>query len=323
MKQNNSMKEIGQQLAAANSILLFPHISIDGDALGSCAALCVALRDAGKEVYILTEEETPEYVAFLDQGYCTQDQEIISEPDVCMCVDCSETKRFPGRTETFFKGKTTICLDHHVTSEPFADYNYIDGSAAATCELVCKLLTVMELEITPEIAEAIYTGISTDTGNFQYSNTTKETHLIAAELMDAGIDHNKLTVQLYQNTKLERLRITCRVLDTMEIFADGKAALAYVSQAMLDEEGVVMEDAEGSIDLLRNIMGVEIAAILKEKEPGTVKASMRAKTTANVAEIAAKFGGGGHIKAAGCTFYTDLKTAWDQIKEAIEESLRN
>lgn len=323
MKQNNSVKEIGQKLMEADSVLLFPHINADGDALGSCAALCAALRNAGKQAAILMEEETPEYVSFLDQGYCTQSHDAIVEPDICMCVDCSETKRFPERTETFFKGKTTICLDHHVTSEPFADYNYIDGSAAATCELVYKLLTSMELEITPEIAEAIYTGISTDTGNFQYSNTTKETHLIAAELMDAGIDHNKLMVQLYQNTKLERLRITCRVLDTMKIFADGKAAMAYVSQRMLQDEDVSMEDAEGAIDLLRNIMGVEIAAILKEREPGVVKVSMRAKTTADVAEIAAGFGGGGHVKAAGCTLSTDIQSAWNQIKEAIEESLRN
>ena len=180
-----------------------------------------------------------------------------------------------------------------------------------------------EAPVTTEIAEALYTCIITDTGYFQYSNTTKETHLIAAELLDAGIDHNKLTVLLYQNTKLERLRITCRVLDTMELFADGKAAIACVTQQMLAEEGVVMEDAEGSIDLLRNIMGVEIAAILKEREPGVIKVSMRAKTTANVAEIAAEFGGGGHIKAAGCTFETDMQTAWDKIKSAIEESLRN
>ena len=109
----------------------------------------------------------------------------------------------------------------------------------------------------------------------------------------------------------------------MEIFAEGKAAIACVTQQMLEEEGCAMEDAEGSIDLLRNIMGVEIAAILKERGPGVIKASMRAKTTANVAEIAAKFGGGGHIKAAGCTFETDMQAAWDELKEAIEESLRN
>ena len=323
MKQNNSLKELGQQLLAADSVLLFPHVNIDGDALGSCVSLCAALRNAGKQAWILTEEEVGEYVGFLDNGYCTQDHGIIGTPDICMCVDCSETKRFPKREETFFKGKTTICLDHHFTGEPFADYNYIDGDVAATCELAYLLLQEMGLEITTEIAEAIYTGISTDTGNFQYSNTTKQTHLIAAELIDKGIDHNKITVKLYQSTRLEKLRITARVLDNMEVFADGKAAIAYASQAMLEKEGVTMEDTEGAIDLIRNINGIEIAAFLKENGPETIKASMRAKTYGNVAEIAGKFGGGGHIKAAGCTFNTDLESARTQLKAAIEESLRD
>lgn len=322
MKQNNSMKEIGEQLLAADSVLLFPHINMDGDALGACTALCEALQTAGKRAAILVEEEVPEYVKFLDQGYCSQDPDVIEDPDICMCVDCSETKRFPGRTEAFFKGRVTICIDHHVTSEPFADYNYIDGGAAATCELVYQLIRTMGLEITKEIAEAIYTGISTDTGNFQYSNTTKETHLIAAALMDAGIDHNKITVQLYQNTRLEKLRIIIKALENMLIFADGKAAIAYASLQMLEDVGASLEDTEGMIDILRDIMGVEIAAFLKEKGPNHIKVSMRAKTDGNVAEIAAKFGGGGHIKAAGCTFHTDLETACNQIKEAVEESLR-
>lgn len=317
------MKEIGQQLLAAESVLLFPHINIDGDALGSCVALCKALRNAGKKAAILVEEEVPEYVGFLDDGYCTQDHGIFGTPDICMCVDCSETKRFPAREETFFKGKTTICLDHHFTGEPFADFNYIDGDVAATCELAYQLLQTMGLEITKEIAEAIYTGISTDTGNFQYSNTTKQTHLIAAELLDAGIDHNKITVKLYQNTRLEKLRITARVLDNMEVFAGGRAAIAYASQAMLEAEGVSMEDTEGAIDLIRNIQGVEIAAFLKEREEKVIKVSMRAKTDGNVAEIAGKFGGGGHIKAAGCTLYTDLEDTRTQLKTAIEESLRD
>lgn len=322
MKQNNSMKEIGEQLLAANSVLLFPHINMDGDALGACVALCKALQNAGKHAAILVEEEVPEYVRFLDQGYCIMDPDVIGEPDICMCVDCSETKRFPGRTDAFFKGKVTICVDHHVTSEPFADYNYIDGGAAATCELVYQLIKTMELEITKEIAEAIYTGISTDTGNFQYSNTTKETHLIAAELMDVGIDHNKINVHLYQNTRLEKISIIIKALENMLIFADGKAAMAYASLQMLEDVGASLEDTEGIIDILRDIMGVEIAAFLKEKEPNQIKVSMRAKTDGNVAEIASKFGGGGHIKAAGCTFHTDLETACNQIKEAVEESLR-
>lgn len=322
MKQNNSMKEIGEQLLAAESVLLFPHINMDGDTLGACTALCEALQTAGKRAAILVEEEVPEYVKFLDQGYCSQDPDVIEDPDICMCVDCSETKRFPGRTEAFFKGRVTICIDHHVTSEPFADYNYIDGGAAATCELVYSLLRTMGMEITKEMAEAIYTGISTDTGNFQYSNTTKDTHLIAAALMDAGIDHNKITVQLYQNTRLEKIRIINKVMENMLIFSDGRGAIAYASRQMMDDVGISVDETEGVIDILRNIMGVEIAAFVKEREADLIKVSLRAKTDGNVAAIAAEFGGGGHIKAAGCTLHTDLETACNQIKEAIEESLR-
>lgn len=318
----NSIEEIGQQLLQAQSVLLFPHIQMDGDALGSSAALCRALRCAGKEAAILIEDTVPEYISFLDRGYCTTDSHVIPEPDVCICVDCGETSRFPKRKDAFFRGKTTICVDHHTTSAPFADYNFIDGSIAATAEIIYQLLVSMKLPIDKEIGEAIFTGISTDTGNFQYSNATKDSHLITAALYDVGIDHSGIAVQLYQNTRLEKIRITSRILDRLQIFAEGKAAMSCVSQEMLKEIGASMEETEGVVESLRNIKGVEIAAFVKEREPGLIKVSMRAKTTGNVAEIAAKFGGGGHIKAAGCTLHGDLETACADLKKAIEESLR-
>lgn len=321
-KENHSLEEIGRQLAAAESVLLFPHIQMDGDALGSSAALCRALRSAGKEAWILVEDEVPEYLSFLDNNYCTMDQERICQPDVCICIDCGETVRFPKRERTFFRAKKTICVDHHTTSEPFADYNFIDGTIAATAEIIYKLLIAMNLPIDKEIGEAIFTGICTDTGNFQYSNATKESHLIAASLYDAGIDHSKIAVEIYQNTRLEKIRITNRILDTMEIFAGGKAAAAYVTQEMLDQVGAKLEETEGVVETLRNIKGVEIAAFIKEREPELIKVSMRAKTCGDVAQIAAAFGGGGHVKAAGCTFHTSLLEARNQLKQAIEESLR-
>ena len=322
MKQNHSIEEIAKQLMAARSVILFPHIQMDGDALGSCAALCKALRCAGKEAVILTEDEVPEYLSFLDQGYCTMDSEAIHQPDVCMCVDCGEVVRFPKREKKFFQGKITICLDHHTTSTPFADYNFIDGSIAATAELVYKVIKAMGIPIDKEIGEAIFTGISTDTGNFQYSNATKESHLITADLYDAGIDHAKVAVQLYQNTRLEKIRITNRILDTLELFGGGKAAIAYVSQEMLRQVGAELSETEGVVETVRNVKGVEIGAFVKEQDGGRIKVSMRAKTTGNVAETAAKFGGGGHVKAAGCTLYTNLQEACESVKEAIEESLK-
>ena len=322
MKANDSMKDIGQQLLAAERVVLFPHIQMDGDALGSAAALCRALRSAGKQAAVLIEDEVPEYISFLDQGYCTKDKDAVPSPDVCVCIDCGEVSRFPKREAAFFQGKKTVCIDHHSTSKPFADYNYIDGSAAATAEIIYQLLACMELPVDKEIGEALFAGICTDTGNFQYSNTTKETHLITAALYDAGIDHAGIAVKLYQNTSLEKLQITTKVLEHLQLFCEGRAALTWVDQAMLKQAGAVIEDTEGSVETLRNIKGVEVAAFLKEKEAGVIKVSMRAKTNGNVAEIAAKFGGGGHVKAAGCTLYTDMKTACRQLTEAIEESLR-
>lgn len=322
MKEHDAIREIGQQLLAAESVLLFPHIQMDGDALGSAAALCGALRGAGKQAHILIEDEIPEYIGFLDRGYCTRDQNAVPSPDVCVCIDCGEVSRFPKREDCFFKGKKTVCIDHHRTSKPFADYNYIDSGAAATAEIVYRLLSCMELPIDKEIGEALFTGICTDTGNFQYSNTTKDCHLIAAALYDAGIDHAGIAVKLYQNTSLEKLRITNKIMEQLRLFCEGRAAMAWVDQEMLEQTGASMEDTEGSVETLRNIKGVEIAAFLKEKEAGVIKVSMRAKTVGNVAKIAEKFGGGGHVKAAGCTLHTDMTTACRQLKEMIEESLR-
>lgn len=320
MKQN-TIQEIGEQLLKAKSVLLFPHDNADGDALGSSAALCRALQQAGKEAAVLLGEKEPDSLHFLNEGCFTLNQHQIPEPDICMCVDCGEPSRFLKRKERFFQGKTTICLDHHVTSEPFADYNHIDGTAAATAELVYKLLVSMGLSIDKITGEALFAGICTDTGNFQYSNTTKESHLITAALYDAGIDHAKVAVEIYQNMPLEKFRIVNKVLGNMELFADGKAALAYVTQAMLRELGACLDHTEGCVEALRNIKGVEVAAFVKEKKEGLCKVSMRAKSTANVAKIAAVFGGGGHVKAAGCTLEMGIKEACGQLKKAIEENL--
>lgn len=318
---NEELREIGAKLREAKSVLLFPHIQMDGDALGSAAALCRGLRNAGKDAWILTEDEIPKYIHFLDEGYCTADQKKIAEPDVCMCIDCGEVSRFPKREKAFFRGKTTICLDHHATSEPFADFNCIDGKSAAAAELVYRLLKQMDLAPDREMAEALYTAISSDTGHFRYSNTTADTLRIAADLCDAGIDAAGIAVKLYQNVPLSKLKITNRILDTMEIFAEGKAAMAFVNAEMLEENGARLEDAEGVVDTLRDIQGVEIAAFVKEKEPNKVKVSMRAKTGADVAQIACRFKGGGHVKAAGCTIEASLSEALVILKKEIEQSL--
>lgn len=315
--KKNSLKQIADKLREAETILLYPHVMMDGDTLGSSIALCAALRKIGKKAYILIEDEIPSYLIFLEKDYCTYDQEILDSPDISISVDCSDIERFVLRKEKFLKGKSSICIDHHRTNNYFADMNYIDEFAAATGEIVYDLIRLMEIELDVEMAEAIYTAITTDTGNFQYTNTTKLTHLITADLFDVGIDLEKISVEVYQNIRHEKLKITNAVLGTLEIQCGGKADIAYVTQEMLEVTGARMEETEGIIETLRNISGVEISAFLKESKPNEIKVSLRAKTYGDVSVIAQAFSGGGHKKAAGCTLHMSLGEAKERISDAI------
>ncbi|MBN7772144.1 DHH family phosphoesterase [Clostridium aminobutyricum] len=321
-KRNNSLKEIADVLWNAESVLLYPHVNMDGDCLGSAVALCAALRKIGKEAYVLIEDEIAAFLRFMEKDYCTEELQIIKEPDVCICIDCGEPERFKYRKDKFFQGKTTICIDHHLTTEPFADLNYIDPKAAATGEIIYELLNGMRIVIDKEIGEALYAAIATDTGNFQYSNTTKNTHEIVAGLFDCGIDHNKVSIQLYQNIRAEKILLQNRTLQTLKLFAQGQAAICCTTKAMLEETGGKMEETEGFIEVLRSISGVEVAVFVKEVTDTTSKISMRSKEKVNVAEISKEFHGGGHMRAAGCTLNMGTSEAMETMIDTIERFLK-
>lgn len=321
-KKNNELKEIAEILLNSNSVLLFTHINMDGDTLGSSVALCIALRKLGKQVHILIEDDVAAFLQFLDKGYCTYDNNVIEEPDICLCIDCGDVDRFRKRKEKYFEGKQKGCIDHHVTTEPFADFNFIDPTAAATGEIIYDLLKELNVEIDKEMGSAIFAALTTDTGNFQYSNTTKKTHLIAAELFECGVDYSEISVELYQNNRLEKLLLQTRCLQDMEVFADGKAAICCVTQKMLEETNGKMEETEGIIEILRNISGVEVAVFVKEIDKNISKVSMRSKKFINVAEISKKYNGGGHARAAGFTMKKSFFETKQSIMELIEENLK-
>lgn len=321
-RRNHSFREIAEQLRKAESILIYPHVNMDGDALGSAAAMCRALRQMGKSCYILIEDSIPRNLQFLDRGYCTSDQNKIQAPDLSFCLDCGDTSRFLKRKDKFAQGKVSVCIDHHQTTKPFCDYNYIDPQAAATGELIFRLLEEMEYEGDAETGEALFAAITTDTGNFQYSNTTKESHLIMARLYDWGIDTRRVSTEIYENVRLEKLLIESRAMETLELLCGGQAAIAYADQKMLNEVGASMDETEGIVDQLRSIEGVEIAAFIKEQEPEKIRVSFRAKSWGNVMELAKKLGGGGHMKAAGCTLSLPLEAALAVIRQEIAANLR-
>lgn len=319
--KNSTFEEIGNVLLSASKILIFPHLNIDGDALGSSVALCGALKKIGKDAKILIADKLPENISFLDKGYCITEAEGLGAFDVSVCVDGGDLKRIAGNTTVFDRGKISVCIDHHMTTEPLCDYNYIDSSASATGELIYDLIKVMGISIDKEIGEALYAAIVTDTGKFQYSNTTGKTLKKVAELYDIGIDANNVSVEIYEKVPLRKIKIKNIAMNTLAVFSDGKGALAYVTQEMLSDAEADMEDTDGVAEELRTIEKVEISGLLKEIDRDTIKVSLRVKHYGNVAEIAQKFGGGGHEKAAGFTLNCSLSCAFDIVKREIIENL--
>jgi len=316
--KNNTIKEICEQLISADFILIFPHTSIDGDALGSSVALCRALREKGKTASVLVSEELPDFLAFLDDGSCTSDGDIIGTPDLCVCIDCADDDRFAPNKDKFLSGKTTMCIDHHATAEVFADYNHIDKAASATAEIIYDIILEMGRPIDKITGEAIYAAIITDTGNFQYSNTRVRSHIITIELLERGIDHDYVQRMLYQNSRIEKFFIYGKILDTLKQLAGGMAVIAHVTSEMLSETGAKLSDAEGISETLRSINGVELAIFAKETAPEETKFSMRSKMFADVSDITKKYGGGGHSRAAGCTIKKPIKEAMQIIESDVE-----
>ncbi len=309
MKGLQRMQELAQVVNSSRSVLLFPHSRMDGDAAGSCAALCACLRRAGKQAWIFFDEMPPDNLRFLVDEFLTDDPDILAQPELCMAVDCGEEGRFPSRKAVFYRGKRLACIDHHEGGGQFEGCCYVDPQSAACGELVLALLLEMGAEITPFAADALYAAIAMDTGNFRFSNTTEQTHTAVAKLYRYGLNHESVCSRLYDSERPEKLRLHSLALSQLEIFAGGRAGIVCVSQQMLSASGAQMWESEGLNDAVRSIAGVKISALLKEEGPQTVKLSLRAKEEGEVLSIARAFGGGGHKKAAGGTMKATLSEA--------------
>jgi len=321
-----SLDVIADELMKAKSIYIFPHYVPDGDAIGSSAAICKAMRKLGKDCIIVLEDHYPANIAFLDKDYCVwvQEDDDLPAPYLSLALDCSDTDRFPKRVKHFDSAARTACIDHHLTQGNYAMFNHVDSKASATCELVYTLLTdIMKLELDVEQAEAIYTGIVLDTGSFEYSNTSEKTHRITADLYKYGIDAAGINIRLHQNERIEKIKLHSLAMSQMELFCGGRAAIAWCTLKMLEETGADLTETDGINASLRNIEGVEIAVFLREKFEREIKCGFRSKFDINVASIAEHFDGGGHARAAGCTMYMPLtdtkKIIMNAVAKAIEE----
>lgn len=308
---NDTIRSIATIMSDLDGILLFPHVNMDGDALGSCTALCLALRSLGKKAYVMISEPVPKNLDFLECGCTTNDDSVLEDVQLSMMLDCNGMIRIPGREAAWERGRLKGCIDHHATASKDIrfDFSRIEPKSAATGEIVYRLIKDLGAEITLDIANCIFAAITTDTGNFQHTNTTNRSHEIVGHLYKVeGFNSKIISALIYDRKSKEAMKLESAVLGSLDFYADGKLAVGKVTQDLLEEYGCTMDEADGIIQRIMSIDGVEGACLFKEST-SNVRASLRGRTYANMQKAASKFGGGGHVLAAGCTFHMPLEEA--------------
>jgi len=295
------MRDLASQLAQVKTVAIAGHVRPDGDCVGSCLATYNYIKtwfpQIQADIYL---EPIPNIFRFLKnadkiQNACDNDQAY----DLCIVQDCGDTGRLGEAVKYFETAKKTICVDHHVSNYNFADENYIFPQASSTSELVFELIG--EEKITKEIAECIYVGMVHDTGVFQYSSTSAKTMNAAGVLMEKGIDFSRIVDDTFYTKTFGQNKILWRALLNSRLLLDGAAIATSISRQEMARFDVLPKHLDGIVNQLRVTKGVEAAIFLYENEDGTWKVSMRSNGKVNVAEIAMKYQGGGHVMAAGAS----------------------
>ena len=312
------MKKIAKKLKKSDNIAVFVHANPDGDAIGSIVAFGAALKNMGKMVDVFIENK-PEYLSFIIDDSIKLYSEIDFDKKYALCValDCGEKDRMGEAVKLFDNAEFTIELDHHKTNDNYADLSYVDVNAAATGEIIYELLKIMKVNITEEIAQSLYIAIVSDTGMFKHKNTTSKTFEIASKLIDCGIDISTITHKLFYENSFERTKCLGDVLNTLELYLDGKVGILYLTNEMMQKYGLKETELDGFVEYARNIKGVEIGIFIKQKTETEYKVSLRANSNADMSKIAEKFNGGGHKGAAGCRF--ENKSIEEIKKELLDE----
>ena len=321
--KDSTLEEFCSGLKKVDDVLLASHINPEGDAVGSVIAMESLLRRLGKRTTIVCEDPFPARLSCLPH----QDRwHILSEIkngkyrfDALVVADCPTLERI-GKVKELLRPETVIFnIDHHISNAHFGQYNYVKPEAAACGEVVYEIIQKFKLPVTKEEATALYVSLSTDTGSFKHSNTSVHSHQVAAELIQIGIDIERINEELYATYSLNKISLYSRLLSKVETAFGGKVAWVAMSRKDLQDSGGSYEDTEGFIDFLKYIKEVKVAFFLSEMEdPNEVKVSFRSKEKYDVNQIATAFGGGGHKKASGCTIHQGLSGAVQTVLKEIQ-----
>lgn len=314
--KSDSLEQAIEVINSAEKIVVTAHVSPDGDALGSTLALTAALKKIGKDVCTLFDDKINSVYKFLPELELIKfaSEKDFYEVDLLIILDSSDLDRI-GKVKDCVKATKTLNIDHHLSNEGIFDYVVLDTKAAATGEIIVSLLEKMSIAIDESMATQLYTALMTDCGSFRYANTTPETLECAAKLMRAGAKPNIIADNLEIRSK-DSIEMLFNVLKSLEFFHDSRMATITIDKTLY-KEGM---DTDGYISYPRYIDGVDVAVLFKEVGENVTRVSMRSKEL-DVSSIASKFGGGGHLRAAGCTIYKPVGEAKQLITDSVKEIL--
>lgn len=295
------------------------HVFPDGDAIGSLFALGRGLRSRGKkvEIFIGKDRTVPSIYRFLiDESLLAQDN---PSAKMAITLDCANRDRVWGK-ELLEEMDMVVNIDHHPDNTNFGDINLIEVNASAVAEIVYDLLESMDVGIDRDIAEAVYVGIVTDTGRFQYSNTTARSHRLAADLIDKGISSNEIFKHVFEQVSWQFLQLAALALDRIEVSCNDSYVYSFLTKDDFQKFDAKYDDAEEIINQLRALRGVRVACLAKQFDE-VFKVSLRSDGKIDVGAIARQFGGGGHQAASGFSFSGDLKDLTTKLHSLVHHVL--
>ena len=307
--------ETAQYLLSHDNFCILSHRRPDGDTIGSTAALCLGLRQLGKKAHVLYNDEVSDRFAWLHEGLT---KETAEAGDTVVCVDVASPGMLPRAFEHLL-GRIDLRIDHHSSATSFTQWELVDGGSASCAELVWDVLEEAGVCMDKAIAEAVYVGVSTDTGCFRYSNTTAHTFAVAARCAGAKARVYELNQELFETNTLGRLRMQAWIVDNMKLLRDGAMAIVAIPKAVEEALGVTQDDMDNISSFPRTVAGVCMAATLRETNDDGTKISVRAIPGYDATKITEQFGGGGHKGAAGASMKLPLAEAVKAVEKAMLE----
>lgn len=327
-------QQVIDRLSPCKKVLITTHVRPDGDALGSSAAMHLAMRKLNIQSEILLLSHLPRKYSFVfnDHGVPHIDAEPgipshfqLDHYDAFLVVDTGTWSQLPGLQERITQWpRPKIVIDHHLTQEDWADVKLVDTAASAAGEIVAEVIERWGIPLDLALANVLYVAIVSDTGWFQFSNTRPQTLRLGAKLMELGVDTDRIYQMLYQNERAERVALQTRAQDSLELLAGGRLAVMTIRKEDFTQTRAGVPDTENLINIPLQIATVEVAILVTEPlDSGPVRISLRSKGQIDVARFAEQFGGGGHARASGLKIQTSLIDARDQVVSAMVEQLQN